>query len=218
MKKAILCLSIISGLYLSGCTTFRVRVNGFSDISSTPKLASGASIFVVENQKAENPFIEKEITSKVVKLLQKNGYKSSTFENADYYLLFGYGIGTGRSISGVLPLYQRGGTATVNTQTSSGWSQSTVQLPGSTTFVPYSRTVYDRWLLISVVDGKQYRDNNDIQTVWYGEITSTGRTSDLRTVINYLLIAAFEHFGENTGKAVRIDIIEGDRRVREIEK
>ena len=65
---------------------------------------------------------------------------------------------------------------------------------------------YDRWLLVNVVDGKYYREKGEFRTVWVGEARSTGASQDLRMVINYLLLADFQQFGKNTGKAVGVEI------------
>ncbi|HZE21998.1 MAG TPA: hypothetical protein VE082_08095, partial [Desulfobaccales bacterium] len=67
-------------------------------------------------------------------------------------------------------------------------------------------TFYDRWLLINVVDGPAYRSPWKAPPVWVGEARSIGSSSDLRTVLNYLLVADFQEFGKNTGKAVSIEL------------
>jgi hypothetical protein len=75
-------------------------------------------------------------------------------------------------------------------------------------YYPYAGSValYDRWLLINVIDGKYYREKGQFKTIWVGEARSTGASSDLRTVLNYLLLADFKKFGQNTGQAVSVDI------------
>ena len=42
---------------------------------------------------------------------------------------------------------------------------------------------------------------------------STGTSSDLRTVLNYLLLADFKEFAQNTGKAVTVEIGEPEPQV-----
>ena len=51
-----------------------------------------------------------------------------------------------------------------------------------------------------------------------GEVRSTGVSGDLREVLNSLLVAAFEQFGKNTGKAVLTDIKQNDPRLRDLER
>ena len=59
-----------------------------------------------------------------------------------------------------------------------------------------------------MVDGKYYREKGEFQTVWVGEARSTGTSTDMRVAINYLLLADFQQFGQNTGKAVGVEINE----------
>jgi hypothetical protein len=67
-------------------------------------------------------------------------------------------------------------------------------------------TLYDRWLLIKVVKGPAHPAQKTAPPVWVGEARSVGASSDLRVVLNYLLVADFREFGKNTGKAVTMEI------------
>jgi hypothetical protein len=62
--------------------------------------------------------------------------------------------------------------------------------------------------------GKDYRISQKAEPLWIGEITSAGPSPDLRELINYMLTAAFEHFGEDTGKRVNEFFSEDDERVK----
>ncbi len=48
----------IDTLGCASARTYQVQVNGYTD-SGGPLLAPGASLFVIEDQKAQNPLIEK---------------------------------------------------------------------------------------------------------------------------------------------------------------
>jgi hypothetical protein len=78
------------------------------------------------------------------------------------------------------------------------------------TYPADTAALYDRWLLINVVEGPAYRARKDTRPVWTGEARSLGASSDLRTVLNYLLVADFKEFGKNTGKAITREIKEQD--------
>jgi len=89
-----------------GCVparTYLVQVNGYTD-SAAPLLAPGASFFVVENQKAQNPLVEKEIKRKIEDLLVKNGYLLAPYDKAQYYLFFSFGLGAPQTVSVTSPL------------------------------------------------------------------------------------------------------------------
>ncbi len=196
------------GLTLSGCGTFyHVKVNGYTSPATTQRIQPGGSFFVIANKRAKNPLLEMEVKDKIQKLLQSHGYPTTTFEKADYYLFFSYGLGEPRNVSVTAPDYSIGWGG--------GWGPGygwggpafyfTVPPWGGYT---EETTLYDRWLLINVVDGPAYRAHQAAQPVWVGEARSIGTSSDLRTVLNYLLVADFQEFGKNTGKAITIKLEE----------
>jgi hypothetical protein len=209
MKKLVTFLAIAAmGCCLSGCAAlYNVKVNGYTEAGMARQIAPGSSFYVIENKEAKNPLLEKEVKDKINKLLESQGYPLTTFDKADYFLFFGYGLGEPRSVIIGIPDYAGG----------CGWGMSFVT-PGSgcyrlapplVTYVPYT-TLYDRWLLINVVEGPLFRTQKVSRPVWVGEARSTGASSDLRTVLTYLLVADFREFGKNTGKAVTVEIKEND--------
>jgi hypothetical protein len=216
MKNYLLLVALImAGVVTSGCAyRYNIKVNGYTDPAAPAPLAPGAALFVIENKDAKNPLLEKEVKEKLNKLLTKQGYPLAPYEKADYYLFFSYGLGGERSTTVVMPDYYP--------YAGFGFGPAYANRSGSYFFVapffsfsPYSESValYDRWLLLNVVDAKYYREQGQFRTVWVGEARSTGTSSDLRTVLNYLLLAAFQEFGRNTGKAVTVEISEQEPRL-----
>ena len=212
MKKIFLILPLFFGVL--GCgPSYRVGLNGYSASGVDLQLPHTSSISVVADTNAPNPLLEKEIASKIQKLLNEKGYAQAPIDRANFYLFFEYGIDSGRTKTGAMPMYHPGGTATVNTFHSYGGSSySTIQTPGYTTYVPYSRTVYTRWLNLLLYDKRvmEYK----VEPVWIGTITSSGRSSDLREMINYMLVCAFDHFGENTKKRIIRQVSADDKRAK----
>ena len=209
MQKAIVFLAlIIAGLYLSGCSTaatFTIKVNGYTDPGTPGLIKPGGSFCVIENQDVKNPLLEKEITAKITKLLERRGHAVTTFEKADYYLMFAYGMGEPRSVNVTTPDYY-GGFGWGWGGGYGGWGGPAVSIG-----IPWggsadSATLYDRRLLIKVVEGPAYRTQKTSPPVWVGEAHSVGTSSDLRLVLNYLLVADFKEFGKNTGQAVTMTI------------
>jgi hypothetical protein len=195
-----------------GCASarmYQVQVNGYTD-SAAPLLAPGASLFVIEDQKAQNPLLEKEIKGKIDNLLVKDGYLLAPYDKAQFYLFFTNGLGTPQTVSVTGPIGP-----------GRGWSEFgySAYLPAA--YGPYGTetlTLYDRWLRLTVVEGKYYRETGKSRTVWVGEARSIGTSTDLREVLIPLLIAAFEQFGKNTGKALPTSIKQNDPRVGELER
>ena len=197
-------LLLLAAVCLGGCgpTIYQVNVNGYTDLAAPAAIAPGGSFFIIEDRKARNPLLEKEIKEKIVKLLEQQGYQVAAYEKAQYYLFFSYGSGPGRSAPIALPDYYGWGLGG-----GYGWPQSYLLVAPSFSYYP-PETLYDRWLLINVVDGKYYREKGDFRALWVGEARSTGTSGDLRLSVNYLLLANFQEFGKNTGKAVAVEINE----------
>jgi hypothetical protein len=206
MQKAIGFLAaIVIGLGLSGCSsvTYNIKVNGYTDPGAPAQFNPGDSFYVIENQEAKNPLLEKEIKEKINKLLLTHGYPVTTPEKANYLLFFAYGMGEPRSVSVATPDY----FGSIGWGMGYGWGG-----PAFSIGVPYggygvnTTTLYDRWLLIKVVKGPAHPAQKTAPPVWVGEARSVGASSDLRVVLNYLLVADFREFGKNTGKAVTMEI------------
>lgn len=212
MQKPIRFLTmLVIGLCFSGCSsvpTYTIKVNGYTDPGAPGLIQPGGSFCIIENQEAKNPLLEKEIKEKINKLLLTHGYPITTFDKADYCLFFAYGMGEPRSVIATSPDYYGsiGWGGGYGWGGWGGWGGPAVSIG-----IPWggsvdSATLYDRWLLIKVVDGPVYRTQKTSPPVWVGEARSVGTTSDLRLVLNYLLVANFKEFGKNTGKAVTVTI------------
>jgi hypothetical protein len=207
-KKISLLVIILVGLGLSGCANYyTVKVNGYTNPGTAGEIKPGGTFFIMENKEAKNPLLEAEIREKISRLLTAQGYTvTTTFPQADYYLFFSYGMGEPRNVSIVTPDYGYG----------MGWGWG-FGGPGYyfmtaplITYAPRTSTIYDRWLLINVVEGPPYRSRKESRPVWVGEARSLGASSDLRVVINYLLVADFKEFGKNTGKAITVEMKQND--------
>ena len=207
---------VIVVLVFSGCTpVYRVQVNGFADSDYAGRIVLNAKIYTVENTTAENPLFDKEIKAKIDKILKNKGFILSNKETADLLCAFNYGVGIGRTQVGSVPVQSPPITSSVVVSNQGGASQTTaIMTPGPTSYVPYARTDYDRWLTIVISDARSYREAKKEKVIWYGDIISSGSSRDLRTVMNYMLIAAFEEFGKDTKKGITIEIKENDERVK----
>ncbi len=211
MKRlAIVFFALLLGSWLAGCAPaiHQVQVNGYIDKQAPVQLAPGAKLFIIENKEAKNPLLEKEIRDKIAGLLEKQGYRFTPYEQADYYLLFTYGMGPARSVTVPMPDFYPYGLGY--------YGRSYLFVSPYSGYYPYIETVYDRFLLINVVDGKFYREQGKFRTLWVGEARSSGASPDLRQTVNYLLAADLEHFGQDTGKALTVDLSEQDPRILEL--
>ncbi len=212
--------AVLAGvLFLVGCGAGRyaVQVNGYLDPSVPAAPAPGAALAVVENKEARNPLLEKEIAAKINRLLTARGYRLVPYEQADYYLFFLYGIGPPEAAAATGPPVSVGLGIGVGTWHGGG---GFIGLGTPYPYYPYAypaEPVYGRWLTLKVVEGKPYRQSGQARAVWVGEARSAGTSSDLREVINALLLAAFQQFGKNTGKAVEVEVGIADPKYRELQ-
>jgi hypothetical protein len=199
---------LVLGACLAGCSTgsvYNIKVNGFTSPEQPAQIKPGGRFYVMADKAAKNPLLEAEVRDKIVKLLESHGYPVTDYERADYYLFFTYGLGEPRSLSAAVPEY----IGTFGWGWGCGWGGPSMAV----IFPPYASetiTLYDRWLQLNVVDGPDYRSRQASKSVWVGEARSTGSSSDLRTVLNYLLVADFQEFGKNTGKAIIVELKEQD--------
>ncbi len=203
---------------LAGCAaarSYQVRVNGYTDAAGAVPVP-GAAVCVIEDDKAQNPLLEKEVRAKIDKLLEKHQYSLAPYEKAAYYIFFAYGMGAPQTVALAAPDWS------VGVGFGSGWWGPSAAYgfywPGCGPSYVETRPLYDRWLRLTVVDGKHYRDTGKSRALWVGEGRSVGSSSDLREVLNFLLVAVFEQFGKNTGKAVPATIKQSDPRIADLEK
>lgn len=213
----LLFLSVLAGAAaFSGCAaaTYQVRVNGYTDPATPAPFAVGATFWVMDNKESKNPLLDKEVKAKINLLLERQGYGVVPFEKAAYYLFFTYGMGASSGASVAMPDYSVGFGLGYGYY----WPRSYAFFwPGYLTYPQYAEPLYDRWLLLNVVEGEHYRQTGQFRTLWVGEVRSTGASSDIREVINSLLLAAFARFGQNTGKAVTVNLNQNDPRLRQLE-
>ena len=199
-----------------GCgASYRVEINGYSGAGQSLEIPDTALIAVVADSNAPNPILEKEVAAKIEKLLTENGFRvegvppsnrgQDARDTADFYLLFDYGIDAGRTVTDAIPVYH---PMIYDEYPFSGFYGH-----GYTTYMPYSEVLHTRWLILKLVEGRAYIASKNAEPAWIGEITSVGNSSDLRELLNYMLVAAFEHFGQDTRRQVSTAIPADDERV-----
>ena len=186
-----------------GCrTVYQARVNGYSASGRVIEIPRTSSIAVLNNSNAPNPLLEKEVARKVARLLKDNGY-NPVATDADYYLMFNYGIDSGQTITSIVPVHSPGNLMTYRIPDGAGgYRYSTIHTPGQTDYMKRTETVYNSILVLRLFKDRPSKENNDIEPLWIADVTVSANQPDLRDLINYMLIAGFDHFGQHTGKAV----------------
>jgi len=79
-------------------------------------------------------------------------------------------------------------------------------------------TTYFRYCKIEAFDLKLFKTTNTEKQLWSTVITSRGSSNDLRMVMPYLLGAAEEYIGVDTGKKLEVVINGNDERVSSLKR
>jgi hypothetical protein len=201
-------------LSLTGCgpeVRFRVQVTGYHPPGAVVLVPPPASFYVLDNPQAQDPALEQKVKAKIEKLLSIKGYVLTSFEQADYYLVFAYGQGQGPVLPGPGPVY---GPRQYPYYRGYGYPYPRAPLPDY--YRRGEQQLYDRWLLVNVIEGPRYRAKKEFQRLWQGEARSRGYSPNLQATVNFLLVALFEDFGKSTGRRHVVELDEEDFRARQL--
>ena len=217
MRRPLLLAGVL--LLSAGCASAKIRgsTNGFTD-GSPVVIAPGATVAVVPDSQAANPLFEREVRAKIERALAAAGYRVTPAVDAEYLVFASYGVGAPRQEGTLTAVYRPGTTSTIRDE--KGDITATVTSSGSFAQVPTTHTERDRWLIIGVANAADVQKGRPsgapFPWVWQGETISAGASTDLRYVIDYLIIPTIEWFGRNTHRAVKFSIKESDRRARHV--
>lgn len=206
MKKLLIAPAALF-ICLSGCTSYTVHVNGFSEVEKP--LWEGAAIYVAKNEDSDNQIFDTEVKRKIEQMLRKKGYVPSAREDvADFKLAFELGVDA-RKITGA-------GARYVPAKAGIGSHPRYYYGGYYGTYAPYVDTVYDVWLMMRIYDtGRTEAARKDL-LVWVGEAVSPKYSVNIREAVDYLLVGTFEYFGENTKKRMVLELDENDERIKRI--
>ncbi len=194
----------------ASCATYCIDVTGYLDPARPSSLMPGKTVYIMSNPKADNPLLDKEIALKMANLLTQKGYRVSPSEFADFHLVFTYGTDRGSLRTESIRRPQRIRVYHPDLET---WTYETVD-----SYEPYSVQYYTHSLHVRVIDARRFGDGVQDKVVWVADTVSEEQSSDLRDLVNYLLVATFEYFGQDTGKAVRVRLAPGDFRVQRLKR
>ncbi len=213
--------AVLLALAIPGCAAHRVKINAYlSREFSFPEPRSDASVSIVVGSEPHEPLLEAEVARKIEYLLRRGGYDVVEQDQSQYVLTSWLSIDRGTTETDVYPVYDGGGFATASIYSHHGWISATTHVPGRTSYVPYTYTYFTRQLSLTLYQRGRWESAEDDElgpaAIWRCSANSTGKSTDLRSVANYLLAAAFEYFGQDSGQEVRVRFARGDQRIRTI--
>jgi hypothetical protein len=203
MKKVYLTLAIIS-ICSTGCTTsYRVYVNGFSEIDKP--LKENASILVIPDVNSRNPVMDNRTKNRIEQLLQNDGYRPADSNGRyDYILTFEGGLDTYRTLE-YEPFY--------NSHVGFYGGHHTGYGFGFTTYHPYYETDQTQWLVMRLKTPAEPAVAKSEKVIWVGEAFTDTGGEDRRIVTDYLLVGCLEYLGIETGRQKSSFITEKDPRI-----
>ena len=232
MKFNVQAIPLLFGLLvLSGCAsmqppTFHVNVDSIGD---TKEKTTYILLPSDKDIKADDLQF-KEYASYVNRALQAKGFiQAKTFQEANVAIFLGYGIGDPKEhqYTYSLPTWgQTGVSSSYTTGTVSSYGGYGSYF-GSTTYTPTygvtgstthsgSHVTYFRFMLLDAVDLDEYKKSKKEVQLWKTTVTSSGSSSDLRRVFPILVAASKDYIATNTGKKVKVKLLEKDAQVMEI--
>jgi hypothetical protein len=183
-----------------------VHVNGFLEPGRS--VSEKATIYVAVDANFHNPIFLNQIKGKIEKLLIRHEFTSADREDlADYRIDFDFGT----MLHEVIRFGPHYGP---------GWfgpaAYRRYQYTDYGSYGPYAEYYREQRLTIRLSDAGRQNTGRGGRVVWVGEAVNAGYRTNLRRTIDYLLVAIFGHFGQDTRKRITIHIDENDPRVMQI--
>ncbi len=202
------------------------------DSISAPNLASGNDyVLMPGNDGAKESDLQyREFSNYVNRALRLQGYRqANNIHKADIAILLRYGIGDPKTehYTYSLPTWGQTGVSSSSTYGTVTTYGNNANYSGTTTYTPTygitgstthsgTRTSFFRFMQLAAVDLHEYKKTDKIIPIWITTVTSSGSSGDLRQVFPVLVAASMPYIGNNTGKKVRVNILESDKQVNKI--
>jgi hypothetical protein len=208
----ILTMSVVVIALGGGCSAYHLKVNAYlSQDLPFPRVeqdASATSIAIVVGTEPDAPLLKAEVERKIAALVRNRAYTIDDQSSADYLLTCWLSIEGGFTEMGWDTVYSGPRLSMSYVYHGDGWHAVRYSRPGEVYRVPYSYTTFRRAAELTLYERERWEAAEegapDEAVVWSCTATSVGQGTDLRTVANYLLAAAFKYFGADTGREVAI--------------
>ena len=193
-------------LAATGCAGHLIRINGHCRDTEKGKIPSGATFFVVENNTVD-PFARTSgIKGTVAKILESKGYKTGNFQDADYFLAIGYGVGSGQKVLENVQMAITFAPFADVVAHNPGTSSPTVQPVNIAPMtMDHTQSVFEIWLTCKLIDGKKYRETKQLNDIWTGRASVIENYAvSVDNMLNEMIPLVFDRFCENADTAVMV--------------
>jgi len=211
----------------TGCTNVHMSINAYrSKELPFPEPGSDHSVGVVVQTVPAEPLLNEEIKRKVADILKTKGYAVAPAEKADYVLVCSASMDSGVSDTDYVPVTSPGSYSYSHIYDSYGRvARVSTYIPGETTYLPYTYTIYTKGLVLTLLrrdlvrasgDDKKKEEPLEEATVWRCVTLSTGGSSDLRWIVNHMMLASLDRFGKDTGRQEEVSMALNGERVKRL--
>lgn len=215
----------------AGCSQVEVRLTSYLAAVEAFPQPGAASLGVVAAGPPDRPLLAPEVAEKLESLLRQRGYDVRPPDESDYLLSAEVGIDAGRTAVREIPVHEPGFTYDRYYYGRGGRRYFVrTYTAGYTRYETQSYTVYTRRLSLTLQrSGGVEAESAASQpaghggevplagrVVWSCDAESPGSSSDLRWLVNHMLIAAMDSFGQDTGRQMVVRIDDQDPRVRQL--
>lgn len=147
-------MALLAAFAFTGCSRVELEFNAYQSAKKPfPAPARENTVAIVVGSEKGEPLLQEEVGGKIANLLREHGYLVAPKEEARYVLSCWFGMDSGKTYSGVMPVYEPGEHYTSRVRTSGGhWRTVSYTLPGYTEYVPYSYTIYCKYLSLTLHD------------------------------------------------------------------
>jgi len=197
-------------LFITSCGGIYYNVKVDSYLDTNKSIDKTKKYFVYANKQSSNPLFDKEVSSKLNKYLTYNGYSVvNSLDESNYVLIFSQAIGSGKTSTYTTSSTTNRQSYQLNIHTGEFDLVNEPQI----NIQSHKKTTYTRVFTMHLYESDSFYTHTRPLPLWVGETISSGSSSDLRKVIDYLIVATFEHLGIDTGGQKTHRILRTDDRV-----
>ena len=214
--RPIYLIILILGSLISCAPSLPTYVVNVDAYKGTEYSIPPGSRFYVYLDSDENDLMKHEIRRKIEYSLKYYGWSTGGgISESDYVLFFAYGIKSGTE-NYTKYVYDPGTPVKSNSTPSTGSAAGDFLSGFAKGFAESSqrmrpqqaqREVNHRYLTLAALEIKALR-NGEKKVVWQADTKSSGSSSDLRYVLNFMLVPTLKLIGKGSGKALQYRIKE----------
>ncbi len=219
-------LAAVLAAVASGCATQEVTVTTFlSRDVPFPSPEGATRIAVAAHTEPSSPLFAEEIRHKAEVLLEQFGYEVAPLDEASHVLQVSFSRGRARTVTHCVENYVPGWSVTRVYRHRGHEVFVREYYPGRWERHRYRTTSYTRYLDMILYQRRRRQQpasppgrpaDADSAISWRASARLSGSDPDPRHAVDYLLVAAFEYFGVDTGEQITERLSDHDPRIEDL--